>query len=474
MTNTNLLEVIKVLHISKRQEFGLFLTSSLFNRARNAQEIVCLYKIILAAAPDFSKETLEKEGVYFKVFSEGTIEPRRLERLISELSKLLQTYILIDQYLLETTFEAQQINWARWLRVNGLAMDSRKVLLKLKNKSDYRQTESLERYRSDFLAAEEEHEWKSMDNQFSGDIGILQLMDSLDLFYYNYRIELENRYLVQQTGAHLPDLEAKQNGLGYYQGESVLLQISQKINDFLREKLRSADELRALVKFLHENEDAFPFQTLVQFYTYLRNACTVLINNGSFDLVPVLLEIYKDNFERGHFYTNGEITSTLYLNLVHLATRAKEFDWARQFAESHKGRIVGGDPGKFFYLFNLSLCFFSEGYFEQALNSLPEAPSSSHYHHMVRRLELKILYELQSDLLLYKIDAFRKFIMRTAIKTIAANLRTMDLNFLNILTQLSQSPLKDKARSARLLSRIDGKKLLADRPWLIEKAKELG
>ena len=93
---------------------------------------------------------------------------------------------------------------------------------------------------------------------------------------------------------------------------------------------------------------------------------------------------------------------------------------------------------------------------------------------MVRRLELKILYELQSDLLLYKIDAFRKFIVRTATKTISANLRTMDLNFLNILMQISQAPLKDKARAALILKRIDQKALLADRPWLIEKAKELG
>ena len=77
-------------------------------------------------------------------------------------------------------------------------------------------------------------------------------------------------------------------------------------------------------------------------------------------------------------------------------------------------------------------------------------------------------------MLLYKLDAFRKFIVRTAPKTIAANLREMDLNFLNILLQLAQSPPKDKIRSAKLVERIERKKLVADRAWLIEKAKELG
>jgi hypothetical protein len=112
--------------------------------------------------------------------------------------------------------------------------------------------------------------------------------------------------------------------------------------------------------------------------------------------------------------------------------------------------------------------------FEEAIDHLPDASSSTYYHHMVRRLELKIYYELRSDLLLYKIDAFRKYIERTLHKTISANLWAMDLNFLNILIQLNQSPLKNKARSARLIARIESKKALADRPWLLEKARELG
>jgi hypothetical protein len=34
--------------------------------------------------------------------------------------------------------------------------------------------------------------------------------------------------------------------------------------------------------------------------------------------------------------------------------------------------------------------------------------------------------------------------------------------------------LKNKARSARLIARIESKKALADRVWLLEKARELG
>jgi Sporulation control protein len=128
----------------------------------------------------------------------------------------------------------------------------------------------------------------------------------------------------------------------------------------------------------------------------------------------------------------------------------------------------------FFYKLNMAYCHFAEGDFDAALDWVPEVPSSSHYHHMVRRLEIKIYYEQDSDLLLYKLDAFRKFLERTASKVISAPLREMDLNFTHIVSQLAQSPPKDKARSARLQARISAKKLLADRAWLMEKARQLG
>jgi len=92
---------------------------------------------------------------------------------------------------------------------------------------------------------------------------------------------------------------------------------------------------------------------------------------------------------------------------------------------------------------------------------------------MTRRLELKAYYELNSELFTYKLDAFRKFIERTAPKSIAANLRTMNLNFIHVLNQLIQSPPKDKDRAAKILRRIKEKTLICDRSWLMEKANAL-
>jgi len=474
MTNTYLLEVIESLQPNKRQEMALFLASSSFNRGKNAAEIKRLYEIILDAAPGFQASVLTKERVYAQVFSESNIMPGRLEKVVSDLNKLLREFVLMQQYFAENNEDQQQIDWARWLRMQGLSEISKKVIDKLKIRRERETAASLERYRTDLLIAEEGHEWESIHNQFKGDLDIPRVLYHLDLYYYNYRMELTNRYLLQQKGTQLPDMKMTELGTEFYQKDSILLRISKKIHDVLKKDLPTVVEFKEMIGLLQTNENALGFQTLAQFYTFLRNTCTLMINGGHLNFNPVLHEIHKDNLERGYFFVNCMISPNVYLNLVTAANNAMATNWAMEFTEKYKRRVIGDEDGSFFYGFNMAKCLFIEKRYEEALDHIPDAPSSSHYHHMVRRLEIKIYYELHSDLLLYKIDAFRKFIVRTATKTIAANLRTMDLNFLNILMQLTQTPKKDKARSARLIARIEGKKLVADRAWLLEKARELG
>ena len=474
MTNTYLLEVVKALLPKDRQELAAFLASRHFNRGKNAQDIERLYQIVLAAAPDFSEELLDKDRVYTLIFAEPNAVSGKLEKVISDFNKLLRTFVLSRQYFAENNEEQQQIDWAKWLRTNGIAESAHKVIQKMKGKREREREESLGQYRTDLWIAEEEHLWELTHNRFKGNLNIPDLVYSLDLYYHNYRTELGNRYLLQQKATQLPDQDFSATEVDGYQHDSILLKISKQIYEVLKNGLPSAEETQGLMQLLLKHEPNLSFQTLDHFYAYLRNFCTLLINGGHLDFIPVLHQINKDNLDRGYFFLNGKLPPSTYLNTALIAIRAKDGEWAKAFTENYKYQIVDGDEAHFFYALNMAHCFFAEGDFDGALSQLPEFPSNSHYHQTVRRLELKIYYEIQSDLLLYKIDAFRKYIERTAPKTLAASYRTMNLNFLNILMQLTQTPKKDKVRSARLITRIEDKKLLAERAWLLEKARKLG
>lgn len=474
MTRTYLMEVIKALPAEKRHEMALFLTSRHFNRGKNADEVERLFKIILDTAPEFSVSDINKEEIYTKLFGDSKLEAGRLEKVIYDLNKLLRSFVLFDQYFSEPNEEQQQIDWARWLRRNGIFEHSQKIISKMKDRRADNPLRSLENYRLDFLIAEEEHEMESSTNLFKSDLKIPYLFNAINLFFFNYKIELENRYLLQQTGSQLEDFNYLSNDEKFYREQCILLRIAEKINIFLKKDDPLVEDFYDILQLLQSNEDVLDFQTLAQYSAFLRSSCSLLINNGKLAFLPVLHNINQNNLLKGYFFTSGKLAPNAYMNLVLVAIGANDIKWAMAFAEQYKKKVIGDAEHQFFYRFSMAQCMFADKQLDQALKFLPDAPSSSHIHHMVRRLEIKIYYELQSDLLLYKIDAFRKFIVRTAPKTISKNLREMDLNFLNILTQITQSPAKDKSRSEKLIERIEKKKKVADRVWLLEKARELG
>ncbi|MBC7776390.1 MAG: hypothetical protein H7246_13225 [Phycisphaerae bacterium] len=473
MKNAYLLEIVKALQPIERQEIAQLLTQPT-KEYRSIKEMARLFQVILDAAPGFSQVMLQKDKVYFQIYADQNIVQGKLEKLMSDLNKFLRNYVLTTHYLSDENDTQRQVEWSAWLRKRGLAERAQKILTNLKKQQEPKQSESLEQYLNKLLLAQEAHEWECKFNQVQGNLEIPQLVKALDLYYYNYRTELANRYVLQQKAIKLKDGNFFGLGLDSYKEESILLQISVKILEVLSKEFPSVEETQELMQLLNNHEETLSFEALYQFYAYLRNSCTLVINNGNLEFIPILHEIHKNNLLRGYFFANGQLPPHAYLNLIQIATRAKEYEWARKFTEEYRDRIVGGDENQFYYKLNMAHCLFSEGKFEQALDFIPETPSSSHYYHILRRLEIKIYYELRSEQLHYKTDNFRKFIDRMAPKTIADNLRTMDLNFLNLLLQLTQTPFKDKARSARLIARIENKKLVSDRAWLIEKASELG
>lgn len=82
---------------------------------------------------------------------------------------------------------------------------------------------------------------------------------------------------------------------------------------------------------------------------------------------------------------------------------------------------------------------------------------------------MKIYYELGSDLLPYKISAFKMYLSRTSKKTISPLTWEQNSNFVNLLFQLYSSEPGNKERKRKLHERILEKNSIADREWLLEK-----
>jgi hypothetical protein len=84
-----------------------------------------------------------------------------------------------------------------------------------------------------------------------------------------------------------------------------------------------------------------------------------------------------------------------------------------------------------------------------------------------RRLEMKCFYEIQSNLLDYKIDAFRMFLSRTGKELLPAIRKNRNGNFANLLARILTTPKGDKKRVQKLLKSVEDEKGLVEREWLV-------
>lgn len=479
MKNSYLLDVIEVLQPKERQEFLVFLNSPYFNRGTQSNDLIVLFQAIIEQAPGFSEENLSKNRIYERVYPQKKMVEGKLEKLMAELNRLLRLFAVIQRQTSEDNEENIQLEWIKWLRERGVAGRFQQAISKYKTGLTIQKKESLERYRQLFFIAEEEHAWITTYNLLKGDLNIPQLSQQFDLFYLNYKSDLNIRLLMQQKAAKIPHdamfgIFQELNGIASNTLEaSSLLAMTQTFLSLIQKPLPSVADFEAMMLSLQSKESIFSFDTLSIYYSHLRNFCTLLIDEGHTELVHTLHQLSKSNLENGYFFTENKIRPNAYLSLVQIALRANDLDWAMEFTEKFKNRILGGNELQFYYRLNLASCLLVAGRFEEALDHIPDTAPSPFYHLLARRLELKAYYELKSDLLPYKIDAFRKFVERTAPKSVPTNLQIMNLNFIHILTQLYQTPFKDPKRSARLIARIQEKGIIGERAWLLEKARNL-
>lgn len=473
-------EVIKTLKPSEIEELRLFLQSPYFSRGHNKPFLLQLFEMIAKAIQLGTLDQLDKAKIFATLYPDKPILENKIDKLFTELKGLLQTFLVINCNQYQSNEPQQLLPLARELRLRGLETYYFQTQDKIKLFLDQQQWESIEGYLFRHQVAVEAHEWESSYNKTKGDLNIPVVLHELDNYYFTYKTELLNRLLLQGITTQLPEKAVNIYNKSWHvsdeqSAQSTLLRISLEIFRLLATDPPQPDSFYLLLNTIQKEESKLSPETLAQFYSYLRNVCILLIDSGKTAFYFVLHQIQKDNLKRGYYYHLGKITPYAYGSITQVALYVKEFTWARNFVENHKNMIIDENETQDFYRMNLALCLFEERKFEEALGMIPFGSTYSHYHLLARRLELKIYYELKSELLEFKIDAFKMFVSRAGQKALSKNSYEMHLNYINIMRQLNNSiGMRDKVRSELLINRINEKKRVADRTWLLEKAQEIG
>lgn len=479
MNHSNLVELFKTLTTKELKDFSAFLDSPYFAKGKYRKEVVKLFEILAKYTPEgLDKVDLNKDKIYKRVFPGDPPMEGRLERVMMELLKSLRIFLQVDHYL-----ENEHDGTADFIEILMHRQLSQRAANAARTLSDdliKTPVKSAETYALLFKASKLSYYIESYKNTWKEDLHIGQTLRYLDLYYFATRLELLNHYLLLSKLARVDagiDLDKEKQIVHFFEltrEEAPIIFITQRIFELYTSPEPSPQAFEELLDMLNVHESEFGPEEAKKCFVFLRNYCSTLIQTGGLsELWPVLHRIQRENLEKGYFYYGVQIPPGALLSISNAAMRVNEFEWAFDFIQAHQERIMGDNEHHDYYRFALANYYFYQEQYAQSLEYIPPAAANLDYHLFARRLELMNYYKLDSDLLPYKIDAFKMYLSRGRQKFLSEDYYEQNNNFVNLLFQLMQSRPGDPKRREILLRRIDEKKQVAAKDWLVEQVKLL-
>jgi hypothetical protein len=479
MEGSDLLELFKTLTDKELKGLQVYLGSAYTAKIRYRSEVVILLTILQNYTKQGKLADLSKELAFKKVFPSKPFVAAHLERVMFELAQAIRQFLLIESYMSEENALQQQLDLTDILRNRGLLPKAAQTLEQVFKLLEQDTMQGTNYFGKVYEAALMARHLATYNTTWKTDLHIAATLEHLEKYYYASKFDLINHYLILTKASRLETGNSQQEIVD----TSIQLPntnirkipyflIYEKINQMLIAPTPSKDSFDTLLDLLYQYESELSSYSLKHFFGYIRNFSHTLVVNGQYELFPTIHQIHKDNLKKGYFFYDGKITRGAYYNIVNTAFRSKETAWALSFAQEHKDLIIGTvEDQEEVYNIAMAYYYFYEGQFEQALEILPSHSANLDFHLLIRRLELKTYYELQSDLLTYKVDSFKMYLSRAVKNTISDDNREQNANFVNLLTQISQLQKGESERAQRILERIEQKTLITEKEWLLEITK---
>ncbi len=480
METSELYLLFSSLTFNEISEFGAYLQNGAANsKGRYRGQLVRLYELLRNHITAKETNVLDKDWVFEIIFPEQNVSMAQLERVMHELLQELRQYLLSNYYHSEANTLKRQIHYAAILASKGI---ENKALIPLSH--TLRELEGLEvraasHFTTAFEAAWQQYSISSQNTKWKDDLQISSVMRYLDLHYLCYKLQLLNHYLLLNAISKM-DLESTTPLINThidinpeYLQEEPYLNILYKVYLLLTDPAPSKEGFRELKALLTRYESAIDTSSIKTLYSYLRNYCTLLIRAGSSEFYIVLFELMQDNLEKGYFFYEGKLSLGGYLNIANMGLRVGAMDWVYAFAQQYRTQTQGIEEEKEITYQIIMASYFHRGKnLDKALEHLPQASQILIHNLFIKALEIMIYYDMGDELFQYKSDAFKMHISRSSKKVISDEVRDLYANFINFLSQISNTVKGDRERAQKIEQRINAKTHVAEREWLLKKVAE--
>lgn len=483
MYASKLLRTVATFTPEEVKRLGRFLRSPYFFTPPLAKEVISLWEHIERYYPDWEGPALAKERSYAVVYPGEEFVVGRVDRVMSNLLKAIREFIIFEFSDLRDQKVTRQLVLAKYYQKRKLEKYYRGVMAQLEKIQARRQKDNLF-YHDQFLVDREHTLFETFFNQRNKGYNVAQTLRSLGHFYLVYRLEYFCWLLTQDR--HNVPLNLRGNLL---ENDQILAAFKQEI-DWEDEPLLKVYDMaiqlirgdgaageqayRELKRLLTLYAREIPFKALKQFHALCRNYCTREYNKSRGAFLHELFALYQEHLELGTLFYQEKLTPATLRNIVVCALRTEAYDWVAQFLEAYRDRISSTNQPQAIYRFNLANYHFALGDYERALDCLTDRYDDIYYQLAAKRMELKIYYEIDLEVLDAKIAAFKIYIYRISKKVLPAIPREGNNNFIDLLKQIRRTNTRfNLPRIQKLTEKVSTKTSIAERDWLLQKLKKL-
>ncbi len=462
MLSSQLMQLIKSLTKHDLREMRKVVRSPYFNQR---EDVILLFdyieKNIASQKADFSKE-----NVFKNLFPKDTYNDTQLRQIMSYLYKIIQNYLITEGVLHD------DMNSTLYLLQAFQKKNIDKLIEKQIEQSIYaienQQLKNALFHYSKYKIRIEEYEFFRNKNR-SGELHLQSLSDELDYFYLSERLRQSCILFAHQT-------HTKQN---YKQPfiESIItilediieeVPLSVSVYFYTYKTLVEPDNeqhFQYLKKIIVENGRMFSEGELKDIYVLATNYCIRRLNNGDKQYGIEALNLYKGRIKNGVLLENDVLPHYTYKNILALAIKAEEFQWAEQFLNEFKKYLPEKDRENIFE-YNRGIFLFRMGNYAEAMVLLQKVNLTDVLYNLDARQLLARIYYEQNELnpLMSLIESAKVYLHRQ--KGIGYH-HEMYANYFRFMDKMLKIDMKNPNARKILRGEVEKTQLLAERDWLL-------
>lgn len=411
MKDLKLVELLKTFDKTEFRKFREFVSSPYFNKNEN---VINLLEALLPYYPGFDNRNFTLEKIFSKIFLNKKFNYAKITNIISDL------YALSERFIEQVNMEGGSIP-GRMALLTGLRQKGLSRIYEHKFDRRMKELESAkvkdENYFYYMYEMYDDYLWYATVVKPNKELNLLQ--KEFDNFFYYSLVRLIRFYSLMLHERNQSNIEynlimfdeilmlIKKGGLI----NNPTLMVFSAILQLLHTKdLKYYNELK-LMKIKYYNELRRDDQYIL--FVHLYDFCAYMVNfKGDDSYNRDMLEIYKEMMEK-QFMTRDNFLYFNFMNVVKVACRVEEFEYAESFIKEYKGSIPEEEKENV-----LSFCFGiienSRGNLEKALKHF----SKANFQNFIIKVQVKILLlKLYYKLGMYEqafgmVDTFRHYIAR--------------------------------------------------------------